>query len=166
MTMKARLLFALLAAWALSAGGAQTAPAQLTSTTVQGQPYDLAKVRGKVVLVFLWSTSCAMCLDKMPELRRNYQDWHDKGFELVAINTDRTRGDLDAYLDVARRTVPSTQQFVQIWRKAPGHRDSFGSVPPNMPTSFLVGRDGKVVKTSRGRLEPALWTVIAELMQK
>lgn len=161
--MRARFLLALLAAWALAAG-AQTAPAQLTGTTVQGQPYELAKSRGKVVLVFLWSTSCAVCLDKMPELRLNYQGWRDKGFELVAVNTDRARADLDAYLNLAQRTAPGTQQFVQIWRKAPGHRDSFGNVPQNMPTSFLIDREGKIVKTFRGRMEAALWDDIAELV--
>jgi peroxiredoxin len=161
--MKVRILFALLAALTLGAG-AHAAPAQLTGTTVQGQPFDLAQSRGKVVLVFLWSTSCAVCLDKMPELRLNYQGWRDKGFELVAINTDRARADLDAYLNLTQRTAPSTQQFVQLWRKAPGHRDSFGNVPQNMPTSFLIDREGKIVKIFRGRMEAALWDDIAELV--
>lgn len=161
--MKLRILLALLAALTLGTG-THAAPAQLTGVTVQGQPFDLAQSRGKVVLVFLWSTSCAVCLDKMPELRINYQGWRDKGFELVAVNTDRSRADLDAYLNLTQRTAPSTQQFVQIWRKAPGHKDSFGTVPQNMPTSFLIDREGKVVKTFRGRMEAALWDDIAELV--
>jgi len=163
--MKTRLLLALLAAWTFAAGAqTQSAPAKLAGTTVQGQPFDLAQSRGKVVLVFLWSTSCAVCLDKMPELRLNYQGWRDKNFELVAVNTDRARTDLDAYQTLTQRTAPSAQQFVQLWRNAPGHTDSFGSVPQKMPTSFLIGRDGRVVKTFRGRMDPALWDDIAELV--
>jgi thiol-disulfide isomerase/thioredoxin len=43
----------------------------LRSTTLEGQPFDLAALRGKVVMLVFWSTGCPVCRDKMPELRAN-----------------------------------------------------------------------------------------------
>jgi thiol-disulfide isomerase/thioredoxin len=40
--------------------------------TIEGQPFRLSALKGKVVLVMFWSTGCAVCRDKMPELRQNY----------------------------------------------------------------------------------------------
>ena len=73
---------------------AQTPPAtvftpQVEGRTVDGKPFNLASLRGKVVLLMLWSTGCAVCRDKMHELRQNYEGWAARPFELVLVSTDR-----------------------------------------------------------------------------
>jgi len=52
--------------------GAQPLPS-VQGTTFQGKPFNLASLKGKVVLLMFWSTDCAVCRDKMPELRLNYE---------------------------------------------------------------------------------------------
>ena len=159
--------------WVLSAAGlmcaaprdllAQAVAPALVGQTLDGKPYDLAQERGKVVMVFFWSTGCAVCRDKMPELRANYMAWRDKAFQLVAVSLDKTLGDLQAYDQVLSGVVPATQRFPWLWRGAASHRDSFGTVAQT-PTTFLLDRKGSVVKEMRGRMAPELWDDIAELV--
>lgn len=142
---------------------AQTVRAELTGQTLDGQPYDLRQDRGKVVLVFYWSTDCPVCRDKMPELRANFEAWRDKGFQLLAVNVDKSLDAVRTYDAILNRVVPVGQRFPWLWRGAAVHRDNFGSLT-HTPTSFVVDRKGEVVKQLRGRIEPGLWDDIAELV--
>jgi thiol-disulfide isomerase/thioredoxin len=143
---------------------AQTlAAATLAGTTLEGQPYDMKAEQGKVVLVFFWSTDCAVCRDKMPELRLNYEAWRSKGFQLVAVNADRSLSAVQEYQAILDRMVPQAQRFPSLWRGAAAHRDSFGPVV-QMPTAFVLDRKHKVVNEIRGRIAPSLWDDIAELV--
>ena len=159
----------LLAGAALSAlagvSHAQVAPPKhsLLGKTLDGRAYDLQQDRGKAVLVFFWSTRCAVCRDKMPELRANYEAWRDKGFQLVAVSVDRHLDELNTYDSVVNRMVPPSQKFPLLWRGDAGHRDSFGPVS-HTPTSFILDRQGLEVKQIRGRIDPALWDDMAELV--
>ena len=58
------------------------------------------RLRGQVVLVFYWSTDCAVCRDKMPELRANLAGWQAATFTLLGVNMDdRSSDDLVRYED-------------------------------------------------------------------
>ncbi|RYG07515.1 MAG: TlpA family protein disulfide reductase, partial [Burkholderiales bacterium] len=68
--MKHVLLAFALATALVPAARAQTPPQPVVEgRTIEGQPFKLAALKGKVVLVMFWSTGCAVCRDKMPELR-------------------------------------------------------------------------------------------------
>ncbi len=136
---------------------------ELTGRTLTGQPYDLRSEAGKVVLVFFWSTDCPVCRDKMPELRLNFEAWRDKGFQLLAVSVDRSQAELRAYEAILGRVVAPSQRFPWLWRGDTAHRDNFGVIT-HTPTSFLINRAGRTVKVFRGRIEPALWDDIAELV--
>jgi thiol-disulfide isomerase/thioredoxin len=139
------------------------APATLTGTTLEGQPYDMKAEEGKVVLVFFWSTDCAVCRDKMPELRLNYEAWRSKGFQLVAVSLDKSLAAVQDYQGILDRMVPPTQRFPSLWRGAAAQRDSFGPVLQT-PTTFVLDRKHRVVKEIRGRIAPGLWDDVAELV--
>lgn len=165
--MKFNLLAFALAAALLAPAYAQTpvvaAAPLVEGKTMDGQPFKLAALKGKVVLVMFWSTGCAVCRDKMPELRQNYQGWHGKPFEMVLISTDRKVQDLDDYEKIISRTVPLTQRFVQLWAGETGYRDSFGN-QAQLPSAFLVDKGGKVVERYLGRIPAEAWDRIAELL--
>lgn len=142
---------------------AQTAPARIEGRTLEGKPFQLASLKGKVVLVMLWSTDCAVCRDKMPELRRNYEGWAGKPFELVLVSEDRRMADVAAYEQIISRTVPLAQRFVQLWAGEPGYRDSFGK-PAQLPASFLIDKSGRIVQRWQGRIPADAWDQIADLL--
>lgn len=135
----------------------------LSGKTLDGRAYDLRQDQGKALLVFFWSTRCAVCRDKMPELRANYAAWRDKGFQLVAVSVDSSLDEVKTYDSVVNRMVPPAQKFPLLWRGDPGHRDSFGAVS-HTPTSFILDRQAHEVKQIRGRIDPALWDDMAELV--
>jgi glutathione peroxidase-family protein len=135
----------------------------LAGKTVEGKPFQLQSLRGKVVLVMFWSTDCAVCRDKMGELRQNYQGWAGKPFEMVLVATDRRMKDVNDYEAIISRTVPLQQRFVQLWAGEPGYQDSFGK-PSMLPASFLLDKNGKVVERYQGRIPAEAWDKIAELL--
>ena len=79
-----------------SAQAAAGAALALQGRTLDGQAFDLARLRGRVVMLMMWRTDCAVCLDKMPELRANAQGWKGKPFDLVLVNLDARSGDAEA----------------------------------------------------------------------
>jgi peroxiredoxin len=139
-----------------------TAPA-LEGRTLEGVPFRLASLRGKVVLVMFWSTDCAVCRDKMRELRQNYAGWRGQPFELVLVSVDRRRADLQDYEAIISRTVPLAQRFVQVWAGEADYRDTFGK-PGQLPASWLLDKNGKVVERWQGRIPAEAWDRIADLL--
>lgn len=55
---------------------------------LDGHEFDLARLRGKVVLVNLWATWCSPCRYEMPVLNRFYRRYHDRGLELLGLSID------------------------------------------------------------------------------
>ena len=164
-TLSALLLTTAL--WAPSIGAqpatAPAAPPAVSGTTFEGKPFELASLKGKVVLVMFWSTGCAVCRDKMPELRQNYEGWNGKPFEMVLVSTDRKMQDVDDYEKIISRTVPTKQRFVQLWAGNAGYRDSFGP-QAQLPSTFIVDKAGKVVARYQGRIPAEAWDKIADLL--
>lgn len=152
------------------AAAAATAPtpealstATLRGATLDGQAFDLQRLRGKVVLLVFWSTECAVCRDKMPELRANVKGWAGQPFEVIGISTDRDRRSLVRYQQLVDMSVPAAQRFTALWRGEPGHQDSFGDAAA-LPAAYLIDKQGKVVESHHGRIPPETWDRIAELL--
>lgn len=60
-------------------------PLDIAFTAVDGRAVDLAKLRGKVVLVDFWATWCGPCIAELPNIKKVYADYHARGFEIVGI---------------------------------------------------------------------------------
>ena len=144
------------------AGPVLAAP-HIEGKTVEGKPFALPSLRGKVVLVLYWSTGCAVCRDKMPELRTNYEGWAGKPFELVAVATDKRMQDVLDYERIISRTVPTRQQFVQLWMGDSSYRDNLGG-HAQLPAGYLIDKSGKIVERYIGRIPPEAWDRIADLL--
>jgi len=164
LSLKTGLLGGLLALASLCASAQTVQSPTLVGKTMQPATVDLAQLKGKVVLLFFWSTDCAVCLDKLPELRRNLEGWRGKDFVIVAVSQDRSIADLKAYEQVLDKVAPPNAQMKIVWRRDAAHRDSFGELPVKTPTTVVIDRDGKVSKTIRGRVPAELWDDIAELV--
>jgi thiol-disulfide isomerase/thioredoxin len=157
------IVLALSLAFAAALAPAQVAAPALEGRTVEGQPFKLSALKGKVVLVMFWSTECAVCRDKMSELRRNYEGWNGKPFEMVLVSTDRKMADLQQYEQIISRTVPLKQRFVQLWAGDAGYKDSFGK-HAQLPALYLVDKSGKIVDRYVGRMPAEAWDKVAELL--
>lgn len=139
------------------------APADLRGRTLDGQAFDLTRLRGKVVMVLFWSTDCAVCRDKMPELRANVKGWQGRPFELVSVSTDAARAAIEAHQRLVQLTVPASQRFTTLWAGEPGLQHSFGP-PGQLPALFLLDKDGRVVESHHGRVPAQAWDRVADLL--
>lgn len=65
----------------------QPAPA-LVVPQLDGHEFDLAKLRGKVVLVNFWATWCSPCRIEMPTLNELYRRYRSRGLVLLGLSID------------------------------------------------------------------------------
>lgn len=59
-----------------------------TFVTLAGKNINMADLKGKVVLVNFWATTCGTCVKEMPSLVETYHAYKDKDFEMVAVAMD------------------------------------------------------------------------------
>lgn len=110
--------------------------ADFSLQTIDGRKVKLSDLKGKVVMIDFWATWCGPCVKEMPDLKKLYAKYKDKGFEILAISVD-VPDDLQKVKDfVKSRQLDFT---VLIDEKT---RGAF-SVSA-YPTSIFVDRDGKM----------------------
>jgi thiol-disulfide isomerase/thioredoxin len=63
-------------------------PMEMAFTAADGRAVDLKKMRGKVILIDFWATWCGPCIAELPNVKRVYQAYHDKGFEVIGISLE------------------------------------------------------------------------------
>jgi len=68
-------------------GGPELAP-DFAVPNLAGQAVRLSALRGKVVVVNLWTTWCPPCRAEMPSMERLYQRFHGRDFEMLAVSQD------------------------------------------------------------------------------
>ena len=113
----------------------QAAPS-LVLTSLDGQSFDLAKLKGKVVLVNYWATWCAPCRKEMPKLDAFYRRYRDRGLEIFGISID-----FDRDLQKARRAARNVSYPVAI---AKSIADNGFGLPKGVPITWIIDVDGKV----------------------
>ena len=139
----------------------------ITGNTLEKKPFQLASLKGKVTLVMFWSTDCAVCRDKMPELRENARGWADKPFELVLVSVDRTMEDVAGYNAIINKTVPLKQRFTQLWLGDASYKDNLGLSQlsrTQLPVTLLIDKKGKLVERFNGRIPADVWDTISDLL--
>jgi thiol-disulfide isomerase/thioredoxin len=98
---------------------------------------DLARYRGKVVLVDFWASWCEPCRHSFPWLNEMQAKYANSGLIVIGVNVDRERADADRFL----RDVPARFQIVY---------DPAGTLAarydlPGMPVSYVIGPKGDVI---------------------
>ncbi|QDT56490.1 Thiol-disulfide oxidoreductase ResA [Caulifigura coniformis] len=119
-------------------------PMKVEGKTVDGKPFNVESLKGKVVLVDFWATWCGPCLEELPHVQELYNGYNKKGFEVVGVSLDQEKDVLQAFL--AEKKLP----WVQLYSEAEG--DGGWSNPiaryygiSAIPTAILIGKDGNVV---------------------
>ena len=141
------------AAWSLDAGAA--AP-ELNLPGLK-DAVNLAALKGKVVYVDFWASWCGPCKQSFPFMNELQSKYGAKGFEIVAVNLDAKRGDADKFL----AEVPAR---FNVAFDAKGETARRFEVK-GMPSSYLIGRDGKVIAAHKGFKEEERGELDARIAQ-
>ncbi len=139
----------LLVACLLAAPAYAAMPAQpsLKVTTLDGKPYDLSAQRGHWVIVNFWATWCVPCIKELPEISQFVTSHPD--IRAIGIAYDDTDpADIRAFLDKHPVSFP----VAQVTMDKP--LTDFDE-PRGLPTTYLIGPDGKVAKHFTGPITPA-----------
>lgn len=113
-------------------------------TTLDGQTRQLSSLKGKVVLVNFWATTCTTCVAEMPKLVETYNKFAPKGFETVAIAMDY---DPPEYVRnyAQKNGLPFTVALDSGGKAAKGFEEVRLT-----PTTFLLDKQGRVVQKYLG----------------
>ena len=136
------------------APGANAPAHVLKGTLMSDKPFDLAQSRGKVVMVFYWSTGCSVCLSHMPELRANLAGWKSKPFELVTVNVDANMAEWKSYEQITTKLEASRPTAVWIGKQA----------TQKLPLTLVLNTKGQVIARHEGRIAPEAWDEVAEAL--
>lgn len=136
---------------------ATKAAPNVTFDSVTGEKVSMQSLRGKVVMVNFWATSCTTCIKEMPEMVQTYNKYKDKGLDFVAVAMSY---DPPNYvLNYARtRQLPFTVALDTKGEVA----KSFDDVKLT-PTTYVIDKNGNIIKRYVG--EPD-FAALHQLLEK
>jgi peroxiredoxin len=123
----------------LEADDARRQNADFTLADLQGKPWHLRELHGKVVLVNFWATWCPPCRKEMPDLDALYNKFKEQGFVVLAIS-DEEAAKVSPFISERKISYPVLLD--------PGRKVNDLFVVEGIPKSFVYDRDGKMVAQS------------------
>jgi len=124
---------------------AGTTPPPFLGRTLEARPISMADLRGKVLVVNFWASWCLECRPEMPMLERLHRELAPRGLVVVGINA---REEKDAVRRYAKDLVLT---FPLVLDQDGKINAAYGVI--GLPTTFLVGRDGRAVALAIGPRE-------------
>lgn len=132
-----------------------TSAPEFTAYELDGTPISLADLEGEVVLLNIWATWCPPCREEMPSMQRLHDELGPEGLRIVAVSIDAAPGEVDA----GGRSGGDVEEFVNrmglrfdIWHDPSGRiQQTYRTT--GVPESFLIDRDGSIVKKVLGATE-------------
>jgi len=126
--------------------------------TSDGKTVELAKLKGKVVLVNFWATWCGPCRKEMPDFVDAYKQHQAKGLEIVGVSLDQEGWDVvNPFLKKYGINFPVVIGDGKL-------AQAYGGIE-FIPTSFFIDRQGNIVDQhigmiSREQLEKKLKSLL------
>lgn len=152
--LAAILVLSTVALWQFQ-GDSQLAP-DVSFTDLEGNTFTTQDLRGKVVLVKFWATSCTTCIAQMPGTIERYLEMKDRGFDTVAVAM---------HYDPPNYVLNFTQSreipFPVVIDAQGTLAKAFGDVTLT-PTTFLIDKHGKIIKRYLGNYDELAFLATVE----
>jgi len=125
-----------------------------------GRQVQLSALRGKAVLINFWATYCGPCKEEMPFLVDLQKRYGPEGLQILGVTMDDA--DEKAIIEFTRKMGVN----YPILQGTDKMADSYGGIN-GLPTTFFVGRSGKVVKELLGSAEkPVFEDLVKQSLQQ
>jgi thiol-disulfide isomerase/thioredoxin len=137
-------------------------PFNITGKTVEGKDFTTADWKGKVVLVDFWATWCGPCKAGLPHVKDIYNQYHDKGLELVGVSNDYDAKDLEDF------TPKNNMPWPQLFDPNAAADHQWNPITLNngihgIPTMFLIDKKGILRSiTARQDMDDLIPKLLAE----
>lgn len=116
---------------------AGTKPPHFSGATLDARHLSMTELRGKVVVLNFWASWCAECRPEMPVLERLHREFASRGLAIVGINVREDKHAVGRYATELGLTFPL------VLDPEGKKKDLYGVI--GLPTTFVVGRDGRAV---------------------
>jgi thiol-disulfide isomerase/thioredoxin len=126
-------------------------------TDITGQPLKLSDYQGKVVALDFWATWCGPCRIEIPGFIELQKRYGAQGFTMIGISMDDSPEPVVDFYKELQMNYP-----VAVGNDRLG--ELYGGIP-GLPTTFLIGRDGRIYAKHVGATDPTIFeTEIKELL--
>ena len=114
---------------------------------------NLGDFKGSVVLLNFWATWCGPCIVEIPEFNNLYNQFHDRGFEILGVSVSDRKDQL----------IKFTKKVQVDYKILFSEPDVMNDVNQNygvnsVPLSYLINRDGFVVRGYPSAIIGEYWT--------
>lgn len=137
-------------------------PLALVGTTLDGQPFDLADLRGRIVVLNSWASWCVPCRDETPDLVALSESSDPDDVVVVGLNVTDDEAAARAFVDEFDIPYPVVSDpDGALLRTIPG-------VPPaSLPSTVILDREGRIAARIIGGTDSIeLATLIAQVMRQ
>ena len=122
---------------------------------------SLADYRGKVVVLDFWASWCSPCRASFPWVREFYEEYREKGVEIIGVSIDENKASWEKALDEERLPWPQVIDEIEKGRSRVGGLYHVLAVP----MFVVVDKEGKIVV--RAHMEKKeLLTVVEKVLGK
>jgi thiol-disulfide isomerase/thioredoxin len=113
--------------------------------TLDGQPFKLSELKGKVLVLDLWATWCGPCRYEVPELVKLQEEFGPRGFEVIGL-------DIDPDDDTPDKVRAFAEKYKINYKLAYAERELALALMRggNIPQSIVVNRDGFIIEHLTG----------------
>ncbi len=124
-----------------------------TLADLNGNWVSLADMKGKVVLLNFWGTWCPPCRREIPDFIKLYEKHKESGLEIVGVTLrSGTPEQIQKFVDdwAMNYTILTDIQGYETQMVTQRYGQAIGEPITGVPTTFIINRDGNIVKTYVG----------------
>ena len=115
---------------------------RFNARSLDGERFDNASIKGKVVLLEFWTTWCHFCEEEAPLVEKLSHEFSDKGLTVLAINVGESKKTVKKYLEAHPRTcrvvITEDTNLAAMYQATV------------YPIYVVIDRQGNIAKTQRG----------------
>ena len=104
------------------------------------QPRKLSEFQGKVVLLEFWASTCGGCLNETSFLKKAYEEYHNDGFEILAVSFDENK---EHWLKTVKQMQLNWIHVSEL--RSTGNTAGFIYGVYSIPDNFLIDTNGIII---------------------